>query len=541
MSSETLTQAGLIAQLRWRLFRSSLRTARGKLELAGQMILSVLASVVAIGGGLALYGIGLVLIASRHVSLLHAVLWGIFLAWLLLPLLLAAATTAVDFRELLRFPLRHSTYLLLSLTYSVFEPAALAMLFWVACLFAGVATARPAIALQVAPAFLAFAAVSLLLSRAVTTAVERLFRRRRGREVFFTVFVLAMLATQALTVASEDYLELAWRQVAAHAEWSLLFPPGLAYTVLQGALAGNAALPAAGFAVLALYAALLFGRFQREVRAQYRGEDLGAETTAAAPPSAQVAPGWRLPVLSASLAAMFEKEVRYVMRNSFTLMNLAIPIFLPVIFGVVMAGGKEIPEVLTRDSGATFFGFVAYSLMVTMHLVANQFAFEGVGMQFFFVAPVRFREVIVAKNLAYATAILLDVLLIWLVLAAVGRAPSVVATVAVLAALPFLLLAQVVGGNFLSLYFPRRFDFGKFKQRQSGMSALLGLLQQVITVAIAGGVYGLAMWLDLPWAAALVYLVLSAAMWQIYRLALDHYENIAAARSESLIGELCRD
>ncbi|MGH9817897.1 MAG: hypothetical protein ACRD6I_17655, partial [Candidatus Acidiferrales bacterium] len=119
------------------------------------------------------------------------------------------------------------------------------------------------------------------------------------------------------------------------------------------------------------------------------------------------------------------------------------------------------------------------------------------------------------------------------------RAPGALSTAVTLAALPFLLLAQLTAGNLLSLHFPRRFDFGRFKQRQSGMSVLLGLLQQIVTVGIAGAIFALARWSGHLWVAGLVYPVLGAAMWQAYRIALEHYDHLAARRREALLDELC--
>jgi ABC-2 type transport system permease protein len=541
MRNETFTQVALIAGLRWRLFRNSLHTTRAKLELAGQIFISILAAVVAVGGGLALFALGFLLANTRHHPILHGLLWGIFLAWLILPLIVAAGTTSIDFRELLRFPLRFSSYLLLSLAYSLFDPVALAALFWLVCLFAGIVSARPDVVHLIAPAFLGLAIVSLFLSRGFMTVIERLFRRRRGREIFFTIFVLAMLSVQLVVIAAEDYLDSAWEYVEANPGLLLIFPPSLAYAALESALVRSVEAPLAVTAVLFLYAALLYRAHRRRVLAQYRGEDLSVGAAVSTAPATPIAVGWHLPPLPGTIAALVEREFRYASRNGFTLMNLAIPIFLPAIFGAVAMGGEKLPGLLSRDTGATFFGLVAYTQMVTSQLVFNQFAFEGHGIQFLFLAPVRFREVIAAKNLAYAAAVLLDVVLIWVVMATFGQAPGAMATLTVLAALPFLLLAQMAVGNLLSLYFPRRFDFGKFKQRQSGTSVLLGMLQQMVALAIAGGIYALGRWLNVLWAAALLYLVLGAAMWMIYSLLLGHYDSIALRRRESLTAELCHD
>ncbi len=541
MHSDTLTQVALIAQLRWRLFRNSLRTARARLELAGQLVLSVLGAVVGVGIGVGLYGLSFFLAKDNRLAPLEGILWGVFLAWLILPLIVAASTSTVDFRELLRYPLRFSSFLLLSLAYTLFDPVAITVLFWMACIFAGVASARPDTALWIAPAFLALAVVTLFLSRTLITAIERMLCRPRGRELFFTIFILTMLSVQVIGIAAGDYLDLAWEYLEANPSLLLVFPPSLAHSAIETSLAGNGTGALSAAAVIALYGVPLFLAHRRRVLAQYRGEDSSAESGVAAQQTAPVKAGWRLPLLPGAITALIEKELRYAARNGFVLINLFIPLFIPALFGAVAAAGEKVPEILTRDPATTYFACILYTLLISMHLVSNQFAFEGHGIQFLFVAPVRFRDVVAAKNLAYAAAVILDAVLIWFVMLTFGQMPSLPGTVAALAALPFLLLAQITLGNLLSLYFPRRFDFGRFKQRQSGMSVLLALLQQIVTGAIAGGIYAVAHWLNLLWIAALLYLVLGAAMWQVYRMALTHYDSLAARRRETLTAELCHD
>lgn len=540
MRNDSLSQVALIAGLRWRLFRNSLSSTRARLDLAGQVLLSILGAVVGLGIGAGLFALSLLFVKTSRLAPLEGMLWGVFLAWLILPLIVATGTTTIDLRELLRFPVRFSSFLLLSLAYSLFDPVGLMALFWLGCIFAGVVAARPDAALLVAPAFAGLAAVALLLSRGFMTFVESLFRRRRGREIFFTIFVLAMLSLQVLAVVIEDYLAPVWQYVQAHPGVLLIFPPSLAHAAVETALQGGVAGPLTVAVALALYAGLLYRAHRRRLLAQYRGEDQspGVAATAQAAP---VAPGWHLPALPGPVVALVEREVRYAARNGFTLMNLAIPVFLPALFAAVALSGENLPGFMTRDAGATFLGLVAYTQLVTSQLVFNQFAFEGHGIQFLFLAPVRFREVIAAKNLAYAAAVLADVILIWIVLAVLGSAPGALATLTVFCALPLMLLAQMAAGNLLSLYFPRRFDFGKFKQRQSGVSVLLGMVQQMVTLIIAGGIYALARWLDALWAAALAYVVLGAAMATGYNLLLGHCDSVALRRREVLAAELCHD
>ncbi|MGH9795197.1 MAG: hypothetical protein ACRD5G_10520 [Candidatus Acidiferrales bacterium] len=539
MRSETITHLALIAQLRWLLFRNALRTPRAQLEFAARALVTALGALIVIGGALGLFALSFYVTRQDRWPVLLGLIWGLFLAWQIVPVLITASTASLDFGELLRFPVRFSTFLLLSLAYSLLDPGALAAFFWLAGIAAGIGAARPDALPLIVPAFLGLAAVSLLLNRIMLTWLERLLKHRRGREIFFVCFIVLIFGVQLIGISIGNRLEGTWKYLEAQPQVGLLLPPGLAYAAVESSLHQNASGALVAGGVLWLYAAALFIFYRRRLLAQYRGEDAstGSAPQAAAPVATRA--GWNLPLLPGPAAALVEREVRYTVRNGFMLMNLVVPLFIPVVLGVVARTGEKIPEIFAQDAGATYFACVAYALMVLMHVPSNHFAFEGRGIQFLILAPVHFREVVAAKNLVYAALMLLEVALVWLVLAAFGRAPGALSTVVTLAALPFLVLAQLTTGNLLSLQFPRRFDFGRFKQRQSGMSVLLGLLQQIVAVGIAGAIFALARWTGHLWVAGLVYLVLGAAMWQAYGIALEHYDQLAARRREALLEELC--
>jgi hypothetical protein len=539
MQSEAINQVLLIAELRWRLFRNSLRSGRARAELIAHTVAITVGAAVAVLLGLGLYAASFFLVETGRLVILGGLLWGVFLAWLIVPILVAVSTSTPDFRELLRFPLRFSAYLAMSLAYAFFDPPALMAFFWLMCLAAGVAVARPDAFLWAAPAFAGLAAVSLLLGRIILTALERLLMRRRGRELFFLMFIALIFAVQLLGLSAEEWGKAAAEYLKPYLAWGLGLPPGLVYVAVRAAVHGDplGALMAAGG--LAVYAALFFLLLGRRLRAQYRCEEASEGFSLAT--VAPVQAGWALPGMPGHLAALIEKEVRYAMRNGLVVVSLAVPLFIPAIIGVVARAGEELPQVFQQDPGSLFLASVAYMFFVLMHLATNHYAFESHGIQFLLAAPASFRDFAAAKNIAYGGAILGLSALIWLILAALWRVPGLVSTLVVVSALPVLLLAQLSVGNLLSLHFPRRFDFGRFKQRQSGMSVLLGLLQQIVTLAVVSGTYGLARWLDRLWLAAVVYLVLGAALWQVYRVVLDHCTELAARNREELTAELCHN
>ncbi len=538
--AETLSQMAIIAELRLRLFRNSLRTGRARGELIAQTVAIVIGGAVAVLLGLGLYAASFFLVETGRLVILGGLLWGVFLAWLIVPIMVAASTSTGDFRELLRFPLRFSAFVALSLAYALFDPAVLTACFWLICVAAGVVVARPDAFLWIAPAFAGLATVCLLLGRLVLMALERLLMRRRGRELFFLVFIALIFSAQLLGISADDWGEGAAEYVRPYLFLGLALPPGLVYVAVKAAVQGDPLDALAAAAALVGYAGLLFVLLSRRLRAQYRCEEAGDGFSSSAA-TAPVEAGWALPGMPGQLAALVEKEIRYAARNGFVMLNLVVPLFVPAVMGLAARAGEELPPVFQQDPGTLFLASVGYMFVVVMHLAANHFAFEGPGIQFLFAAPVSFRSVVLAKNVAYAAAITAETMLIWLVLATLGHAPGPTATLVVLSGLPFLLLAQLSAGNLLSLHFPRRFDFGKFKQRQSGMSVLLGLLQQVVTLAVAGGTYALARWMDRLWLAAVVYMIWGAALWQVYRAVLDHCADLAARKREELTAELCHN
>lgn len=131
-------QVALIAGLRFRLFRNSLRTWRGRLELIALVLLVALGALGAAGIGFGLGAGAFLLLSEGRVQSLAWLLWIVFICWQVVPVVLAGFMAEFDFRNLLHFPLRFSTFVLLSLLYGLFEPAAVVAIFWTLCISAGI-------------------------------------------------------------------------------------------------------------------------------------------------------------------------------------------------------------------------------------------------------------------------------------------------------------------------------------------------------------------------------------------------------------------
>ena len=548
LSAGFTQQVTLIAGLRWRLFRNSLRTTSGKLDLLALTLFSALSGFAVVGIGLAFAAGAYYIVAESKLRLLVLLLWGIFLAWHFLPVLLATSTASFDFRNLLRFPLRFSVFFLLSLAYGLFDPAAVAALFWLVCIAVGISLARPDLLPWTLLIFALFAAMNLLLSRMIFTWLERLLARRRTREAVWVLLMLVILSFQLLGAFAES-----WSRRVAPVALKLpaiagFLPPGLAGRALASAARGHAGEALSCATLVAAYG-LVFALFLRHrLRAQYLGEDLGESQAPASAPAAycSVSSSTSLASFSSSflrapVAAVLEKELRYIRRNSVLVMNLALAPMLIGFFAVFWSGPQGRPGLFASSPELMFPSAVAYMFLLLSQQGNNAFAYEGRGIQLLFLAPVRFRDVLLAKNLTLGLILAGETALVWLLLSLLLGSPGAATVTATLAALLFAMLVQFTTGNLLSLCYPRRLEFGALRrQRAAGMTMLIGLLVQIAVFGLLGTILLVTRRFGGMWLAGGLFLGLSAIAGWVYVIALERCDHLASDQREVLTSQLAR-
>ncbi len=543
----TLTQLGMIGQLRWQLFRNSLKTLRGRLELVSKIVatlmLSGMAVAIAIGSGVGAY----FAVHDGKYWLLSVVLWVIALIWQAYPVLVAASTVQFDSRNLLRFPLRFSSFALVSLAYGLFDPAAVAGVIWLGTFSLGIFLARPALLFGTIPILALFALMNLVLGRMVFAWIERWLARRRTREIIGVIFFLVILGMQFIGPAIQH-----WSGHGRAPDFSKIeqiqrvLPPGAAARAIADAARNQ--WPQAGlWSVFVLaYCAVFAGLLTIRLRAQYRGEDLGESQapvalSAVSSTARAVAPGWQLPGLPSPVSAMFEKEIRYLFRSGPALFNLATPLVLLAFFGITSNRAGKHFSPLGQPSDFLFPIAVGYAFLVQANTVYNCFAFDGNGIDFLFVAPVRFREVFAAKNLFMTFVTLLETFLVWLVVTVLAGPPSARIVLAMLAALVYASLVNFSVGNYASVRFPKRLEFAMFRQQRiSGITLLISLIAQAFILGTCAGVFLLGRWKGMMWLSVLIYLALAAAAWPVYRWALGRCDRLALDQREVLSSALSR-
>jgi ABC-2 type transport system permease protein len=538
-------QIWLVAGLRWRILRNSLRRKNTRLDLIGIIGAAIFAGIVVLGLSFAFYWGAYSSLSAGHLSWLALLFWAIFLFWQVFPILLAGFGATFEFRGLLRFPLNPRMFYLIGLAYGFADFAALASVCWLLAMTLGVALGNSTVLpvmLCIVPLFLL---MNVTLERLLGSWLERLLARRRTRELIFGLFILLSVSLQFIKPLMERYEQGAPPSVLRFLPYLSLFPPALAGRAIAEAAGhhpGAVFQDAAGLiAYILIFSFLLRKRFA----AQYRGEEL---SEAAAPAYGSSATNTRragnidaLGLLSPQVAAVLRKDFRYLLRNGFVLVSLVLPPLLVLLF-TSQLGGKH-PSVIPRGVSPDLFfpGMMGYLLLMLMMPAYNCFAYEGRGIQTYFTAPLRFRDVFLGKNLMHASVLAFELFFSMILLAVRIGLPSPPVLAATLAAVVFAVAGQFSIANWASLSFPRKLEFGSLRgQRNSGVSVWVGFGVQILLGGICSLILFMGRWTRSPWLPAEAFAGLSAAALAGYFASLDPLTQLAERRKETLIEALCR-
>jgi ABC-2 type transport system permease protein len=540
-----LTQIRLVAGLRWRILRNSLRKKNTRLDLLGLILLGALSGIFVLGLCFAFSAGAYTFLSGNHPERIAFLFWAILLFWQIFPIFVAGFGASFEFRTLLRFPLSRGAFYLISLAYGLADFSAIASVCWLVSMTLGVAAAN----LRVLPLMLfivaAFLLLNVTLERLIGSWLERLLSRRKARELFFALFILSMVSLNFLNPAVNRYgatLRLLAQRFVPYLAW---LPPSLAGSAVAAVAEQHVTDVLVGAVGLVLYGAVFTVFLWRRFAAQYRGEEL-SETAAPTPavarsPAKKEDASDRLSGLSPQVAAVLRKEFRYLTRNTFTFFTLLMPPILVLIFSSQFAGRH--PTVSGQPLSAEMFfpGMMAYLILILMAPAYNCFAYEGRGMQTYFMVPLRFREVFLGKNLMLVLVLAVEIGLSLAMLAWRVGFPSPPMLIGTLSAIVFTVVGQLVIANWSSLNFPRKIEFGQIRgQRQSGMAVLTAFASQILLGGISSVILFSGRWTGNPWLPAEAFTFLAAAAMAGYFASLDALTRLAEAKKEVLLEALCR-
>ena len=541
-------QFAAIARVRWQLFLNSMRTIRGRMEVVARGFTFLVFGMGGIVGSIAIGITAWYCVYSGRVAWLPLLLWPVFLFWQLAPVMASAFTENVDSSNLLRFPLTFPSYFLIRIAYGSLDPPTVMSSLWLLGMAIGIGWAAPLLFLPAAAVLLLFAIFNILLARMLFTWVERWLAQRRAREILGVLFLFMVIGFQFIGPLVRHFGNRSQPAVSRVFLEALpierLLPPGVAAQSIAACLRAEYASSFGSFALLCAYTLVVLWLLHVRLRAQYRGENLSEAVarTAAAPAAKQkIQLGWNIPGASGAVSAMLEKEIHYLSRSGPMLFTLVMPVVVLLIFRMSPGKTDSAGGLLGHASDLAFPVGAAYTLLVLTNLVYNSFGADAAGIQFYFVSPVRFREILLGKNLTHSLILVIEMVLVWVGASLLYRPPSFDILLATITGVFFALVVNLTAGNLFSVYTPKKIDLATLgRQRASQVTALASLGIQAVVLGLCALAILAARASHHIWLAAIIFVALAGIALVIYFLVLNRMDAIALQRREPMITELCR-
>jgi len=565
-AAQSSAQYRAIAWLRWRIFLNNFRRKSSTGDLVARILIIPFAAIVIIGPTFGAGFGGWYFAHTDHFDGIAWILWGAFAFCQLLNLQLGQPGTVFDPTQLIRFPLPASRYTTVRLFFGVLSPANISAVCIALAVATGVTVAVPQLWAYAFTALLIFATANILFNRMLFAWIDRWLSTRRAREIFTAfIFIFALgvqwvnftfnpsfnrhqhpTAAQAASAASARHnLDVAMHLYDKVWPWLTGFPPNLTASAMNHAHNADALHALANILFCALFALAFYTVFAWRTHTEYRGENFSDQANAVRkqPLAPAARAGITAPTLAsttvappsryAPLIGIFGKEFLIVRRNTGIFYGILAPLILVLLFSFKMAARSQAPWLFPAS--------MAYALMGITPLFYNVFGLEGAGCQFYFMSPVRMRDVFLAKNLLNLTLAAIDILLVYIVIAYVAAVPSLRMTIAGLLWAAAVLLASMAIGNRRSITAAKKVEAGRSASKQaSPMSSLISFLLLIVAAGIGAGLYLLETKLHISWILIPTLAIMAAAAWIFYRSGLDSIDRYAYENREQLFAELCK-
>ena len=501
-----MSQLLTLIWLKWRLLRNSLRSSKAVVNRAasvfGMLVVLAFSLVLALVLGAVAYFVSqpenlarMLRDSPREISaattaefIFFSIFGFMYLMWGTLPLSLGGGKQ-FDAGKLLLYPITLRKLFAVDFVseFTTLHSVIAVPAIFAAAIGAGLATDSLPTTLAAAVPIALF---GVALSKWLTTIMGSLLRRKRARGETIVALVGAIagfggaLAGQIAPVLfrhAESIRSLRWTPPGAAASLIVAssnadhFGFGVAFATLS---AYAVALIAVTFVIARRAALGLEGRRKRKAQIEARADQ------------PQYA-GWKLPLLSADLSAIVEKELRYAMRNAQLRMMAIMPLILIAIRLInsqrMRSGFRRGPgvasEFMNYGAGLLAAGGVIYVFLILAGISCNGFAFEEGGMRTLILAPIDRRKILLGKNIAVTALAVVFATVLLTVNAIVFR--DLTPAILLFVALSFICFAAIMAtlGNWLSIRFPKRMVFGK-RMNVSGVAGIT-LIPIILVLGIA--------------------------------------------------------
>jgi ABC-2 type transport system permease protein len=556
--AQTRAQFAAILHLRGRIFMNGLRRKGGIGDLIARIVLLPIVAVIVIapsvGAGLGAW----YCVNAGHMELLPAILWAIFFLCQLISINLGQPATNFDPTQLIRFPLSFPGYAAIRLFFGLLSASNAVGTMMSLAVAIGVTVARPALAPYAFTVMFAFALANIFFTRMLFSWVDRWLSTRRAREVFTGLIFAFSLGIQYVNFTFNPGLNgdrhhsqavtaarlAAARNLYHHVKPILsVLPPSLASNAIHAAQLGRPAAYFAGLAGVLAFAVLFLLIFATRIYKEFRGENLSEPASGVAKsPSAHPSPAEPFTASLAStaplgrphtLSTMLDKEFRYLRRNTGVFYSVVAPLVMVILFASRLAA--RTPVLIL------FPAAVAYTLMGIAPLCYNSLGVEAAGIQFYFMAPVRARDIFLAKNLMNFALAALEIVAVFATILYTTHVPSPALTIEVVLWAAFTMFITMAIGNRRSITSPKKIDLTKMGNKQaSPLSALLSIGFLLLSGAAAAGFFVLAKNAGRLWLLQPAAVVLAIIGFCIYVRSLSSIDKLFADNRDTLSEALCK-
>lgn len=542
--------------LRSRLWWHGLRSRASAADTAVACILAVIGAILSAILAFALsvithVGLGDGTEDAIHVALL-VVFWMIGFLAVVMPVFFGFAQPQVPLRRLLVFPFSHWSLYRISLASSfvsgvnLFWYPALVGVSLVACFLDG---APPLFWLVAA---VVFAVCLVVWGNTALIIVQWVLRKRSARELGALVGLVLLVVVSMLPAMYQEEAEERGQEwfgdlipksiTSVLGRVATVFPPSVVSRGLESAVRGEAGAGIAALLWLVLWTGAGVAIGYLIVRHNLlEGEGSARDHSSTSGSREGNKRGWsldHLTILPAEVRAVSAKELRYLLRSTTGKFNLVImPVFV-IVMALVVARDLESAFLGLDRVSLVFVGLMIYASMFSNNFLFNAYAWEGAGVQSFFLCPVAPRRIVFGKNVGvwiYNVILGAEGVVFFVVVS--GVPPTTGLICGSLAFVASVLSATIVG-NFLSPVMPVPRDISSVTNSPSQTAVLATFGVLIGNALLIGGSVAIPALLGARWLGPILLVLLIGAEIALYGAMLRPAGKLLYSRRESLIEAL---
>ncbi len=505
--------------LRWKSFIRNYTRSSGRAGRIVGVVFLVLFGLPVMGGiAIGTYFGYRLLPAPANAELLSIVLTGVYLLWIVLPLLEFTVNEGLDISKLALFPLTRAELMLSLIFTSLLDVPTIGLLVVLGAVVAGWAVSLP-LALMAFLTMIVFYAQVVGISQLVLALLARILQSRRFRDlsiILIGIFSSSCYLFQQFVLRGlgilHIYDNLRAGAISPYLQW---FPSGMAARTIQRASQGDWGMSFAWFGGLLVTTVLVLYLWQLVVERGLTASESGSssvrrrktERASVMPVSTSTSNGFVERIMASQFFSIAVKDIKYYRRDP-QLLRLVFQSFISMFILIAVTLFN------TSGSGRIVVGSWAvmvaplYALFAMTSFSYNVLGMERQSLTSLFLFPVNPKQVLWGKNIVTFTIGLIEVVLLVLVSAYVGNGWHLVLPAL---AIGIAGIGVILGcGNFSSIFFPQRMPQGRRGfQNTNSVSSEGGCLRSIMSLTVLAVMAVLL----LPVAAGLVLPVLYHVEW----------------------------